>query len=377
MVSVRVIDGQGILNYKESRYVTHNRISDEEVQFTYQPSVAEQNDGSSGLSRDIEVEFDVNHPTDNSAGTIIVNDCFFAQFFSPGAVPTIPVDIVFVIDTSGSMSGTKIEQARQSLSEIISQLGDEDYFAIVTFSGSVSKWKDSLVSVAQFREEGKTFAASLRAGGSTNFHRALSTGIEILKKTRNHNYIQQLVMLSDGQPTAGMTIADIIVNTATAKVSETKISLNMLGFGVHLNLLLLQKIAISNRGIVKQIFEGKDAAGQLEGFYLSIANPTLHSLKFSFPADKIEKISKVNFPLLYSDSEVVVAGKFTDSACFSGPSSIPVSVSGMGVSTQQTFTSQVDPTSSTTIAGIKPDTERLLAYLTIQQLLRSLKISSE
>ena len=70
----------------------------------------------------------------------------------------------------------------------------------------------------------------------------------------------------------------------------------------------------------------------------------------------------MEFPLLFQGSKVVVAGKFSDSTCVSG-SSIPVSVSGTGATSEQTFTSQVDPTIQTVIAGIKP---KLVAYMTIQ-----------
>ena len=374
-VTVRVVDSQGIPSFSGSDFVTSNRISNDEVQFSYSPTRSEQNDGMSGLSRNMVVEFDVNHPTDGSAGLIIINDCYFAQFFSPGGISTIPVDIVFVIDTSGSMSGTKIMQARDSLVEIISQLSSEDHFTIVTFSSSVNTWRNSLVSVAELREEGKRFASGLNANGGTNFAGGLERGINILKSSSNSNYVQLLVMLSDGEPTAGVTDPDMIVATATGQVSDTRISLNMLGFGTNLNLLLLQRLAIANRGIVKQIFEGENAATQLEGFYRSISSPILHSLTFNYPTSQIETISDVEFPLLFQGSEVVVAGKFTDSTCVSG-SSIPVSVSGTGVTSEQMFTSQVDPTIQTVIAGIKPDTEKLVAYLTIQQLLRSLKVAS-
>lgn len=375
-VSVRVIDSQGILNFTGSNFVTSSRVSNDEVQFSYSPSKGQQNDGQSGLSRNMVIEFDVNHATDRSAGLVIVNDCYFAQFFSPAGVPTIPVDIVFVIDTSGSMFGVKIMQARQSLSEIISQLSSEDRFTIVTFSSNIRSWKNSLVSVGEFREEGKQFANGLNADGGTDFTGGLERGIAILKSSSNSNYVQLLVMLSDGEPTVGVVDPDMIVTTATRLVSDTRISINMLGFGINLNLLLLQRLAISNRGIVKQIFEGEDAVAQLEGFYRSISSPILHSLNFNYPTNQIETISDVKFPLLFQGSEVVVAGKFTDSACVSGDR-VSVSVSGMGLSSLQTFTSQVDPTLQTTIAGIKPDTERLVAYLTVQQLLNDIKVSSK
>ena len=374
-VSVRIIDNQAITFFNGPSFMASDRISNNEVRFTYSPSTKEQNDGTSGLSREVAIKFDVNHPTDHGAGLIIVNDCYFAQFFSPVGISRIPADIVFIIDTSGSMSGTKIDQARESLVEVISQLASEDHFTILTFSNDVHSWKDHLVTTIMNRREGQSFARSLKASGSTNFYDALMKGIRILKKTENSDFVHLLIMLSDGEPTAGIVDHTTIVNAASEEVVGSRISLNMIGFGQNLNLLLLQRLAIRNNGVVKQIFEGKDAAGQLEGFYQSISNPVLHSLQFNYPSDKIDTISKIKFPLFFKGSEVVVAGKFKDSACTSGKT-IPVTVSGMGLSDKMTFSSAVDPKAQTVIEGIKPNTERLVAYLTIQQLLRSLKVTS-
>ena len=128
--TVRVVDEQGIASFDSSEFVTTSRVSDNEVMYSYTPDADDQTDQTFGLARDMVIEFDVNHPEDG-AGLIIVNDCYFAQFFSPSGVSTIPVDIVFVIDVSGSMSGQKIEQARQSLAVVISQLRVADRFSIV------------------------------------------------------------------------------------------------------------------------------------------------------------------------------------------------------------------------------------------------------
>ena len=375
-VSVRVLDDQGISNFKTSDFATARRVSDNEVVYTYSPSLADQGNNDFGLSRDMLVEFDVNHPPGNGAGSVIVNDCHFAHFFSPTGVSTIPVDIVFVIDTSGSMSGTKISQARESLVVVISQLRDEDYFTIVRFSSTTSSWENNLVSVAEFRENGKEFAQSLEVSGGTFFNGGMEVGIEILKRSGNENYVQLLIMLTDGEPTVGVTDPHQIVELASELLANTRISLNTLGFGTNLNFLLLQRLAIGNRGIAKKIFEGQDAAKQLEGFYEEISSPILQSVVFSYPMNIIEDISDVEFPLLFKGSEVVVAGKFVDDVCVSDSTPITVVVRGMGSTAEQTFQSQVNPAMQTEVAGVRPSTERLAAYLTIKQLLDTLKVTT-
>ena len=371
-VNVRVIDEQGISYFNASDFVTRTRVSEQEVMFMYAPSVGEQNDQSFGLARDMVIEYDVNHP-DDGAGLIIVNDCYFAQFFSPSGVSAIPVDIVFVIDVSGSMSGIKIEQARQSLVAVISQLRTHDRFSIVTFSSIATAWMNRLVDVNEYRQAGVRFSYTLLANGGTNFTGGMQMAIDILKRHGNPEYIQLLVMLTDGEPTVGIIVEEEILSLAKQALVETRISLNTLGFGDNLNFPLLVRLALANRGIAKRIYEGSDAAEQLVGFYEEISSPILHTINVSYPRDSIAEVSDLTFPLLFNGSEIVVAGKFSDDTC-SVTDSILVMVSGMGTSGEVTFQSRVNPRETTEVAGVMPSTERLYAYLTIQQMLDAAKV---
>ena len=372
--TVRVVDEQGIASFDSSEFVTTSRVSDNEVMYSYTPDADDQTDQTFGLARDMVIEFDVNHPEDG-AGLIIVNDCYFAQFFSPSGVSTIPVDIVFVIDVSGSMSGQKIEQARQSLAVVISQLRAADRFSIVTFETEVSTWMDRLVSVSEYRQNGIAFAQRLEAGGSTNFAGGMEQGIDILKTYGNDDSIQLLVMLTDGEPTVGITNEEEIFALAYRLLVETQISFNTLGFGEYLNFDLLVRLSLSNRGIAKRIYEGSDAAEQLEGFYEEISSPILRLVSVSYPPNTIEFVSDLDFPLLFDGSEIVVAGKFEDAVCLSDAEPISITVSGTGESSERTFQSEIDPRVNSEIAGLTPSTERLVAYLTIRQILDEVRIT--
>ena len=373
-VNVRVIEQQGITFTGASDYVGISRQSPNEVIYSYTPTLADQSDTTYGLARDMMVEYDVNHPSDG-AGLIIVNDCYFTQFFSPSGVEPVPVDIVFVIDVSGSMSGTKIAQTREALETIINQLRVADRFTMVTFESDVDTWIDRLVSASEYRQQGIQFARGLMAGGSTNFYGGLERGINILKTYGNPNYVQLLVMLTDGEPTAGETNSDTIVSLAVSALTNTRISVNCLGFGQNLNFLLLQRLALSNNGIAKRIYEDSDAAQQLEGFFEEISSPILHTISINYTQNTVQNISNTDFPLLFNGSELVIAGKFTDDAC-SSQELVNVEVVAFGASTSPVrFTAQVDAGGNTVIGDRTPLTERLVAYLTIQQLLDQKKIA--
>ncbi len=333
--------------------------------YRYFPTVDEQNDNTFGLARDIEVKFDVNHPP-SGPGLILVNDCYFTQFFSPSGLEQIPVDIVFVIDVSGSMSGTKIDQTRQALETIISELRPTDRFTMVTFSGEIKVWQSELLLASGSNKEiGTQFARSLIADGGTDFNGGLIQGINILLDNALTTSIPLIVMLTDGEPTSGVTNQEIIRENARRLIHGTRISLNCLGFGFSLNFVLLEQLSLENNGIVRRIYEGEDAVEQLEGFFDEISSPILHTVRINYPENSFEEISNKEFPILFKGSEIVVAGKFSAGIC-ENPDSVVVTVTGTGTGGEVSFTGQVNTDDS---IGLEPSTERLTAYLTIQQLL--------
>ena len=365
-VQVRVVDPQGVIEATASDYVTKNRVSDTEVLFSYSPTAEQQKEdlGSLGLGRDLTIEFDVN-PSPDDAGVFIVDvNCYFAQFFSPAGVSVVPVDLVFVIDVSGSMSGTKISQTRQALETIIKQLRSTDRFTMLTFSTTVSYWRQELVSAVEYRQQAIQFAQNLQAGGSTNFNDGVLGGAEVLKTYGNSDYVPLLVVLTDGEPTVGVTDEDAIIENVRAALAGTSISLNCLGFGDYLNYELLEKLALQNNGIVRRIYEAEDAPDQLEGFFEEISSPVLRDIQISYDIASINSISTTEFPLLFAGGEIVVAGQ-----CDNASPEISVEIIGTGEDGVVTYETDFSTTPSNIIGGYTQSTERLLAYLLIQQLL--------
>ncbi|KAJ1519828.1 hypothetical protein ONE63_004074 [Megalurothrips usitatus] len=116
-----------------------------EVTITLQPSVSEQRelarqlglDPERGLAGQLNVDYDVErYPT---AGDIVVRNGHFAHFFAPSdlnSTSALPKYALFLLDTSGSMGGTKIQQLRDAMKTIIAQLAPQDYFTIINFSDS-------------------------------------------------------------------------------------------------------------------------------------------------------------------------------------------------------------------------------------------------
>lgn len=82
-----------------------------------------------------------------------VDEGYFVHFFAPTTLEPLHKHVLFVLDVSGSMEGRSIEQLRQALDLILSDIGEGDYFSILTFSTGVEVWNKLLVYDILFGDE--------------------------------------------------------------------------------------------------------------------------------------------------------------------------------------------------------------------------------
>ncbi|MDF2439933.1 MAG: Ca-activated chloride channel [Abditibacteriota bacterium] len=143
-------------------------------------------------------------------------------------------DVVFVFDTSGSMAGDKIEQARRALLTLLSNLNPKDRFNIITFSSDTRAFRERIVPVGKDTlDAARTWIGEIKAVGGTNINDALVDGLKMLgDETRP----QQMVFMTDGQPTVGETdIAQILKNVRAANARRTEtnpLAARLFAFGV-------------------------------------------------------------------------------------------------------------------------------------------------
>ncbi len=115
-----------------------------------------------------------------------------------GAEETIraPLSLAVVLDTSGSMSGEKIEEARRSVSRLISEMRDEDQIAVVRYSDDAEVIQ-SLARVGDVRSTLKSRIERLDTGGGTNIPSGLRRGLKALDEATKGR-VRRIVLVSDG-----------------------------------------------------------------------------------------------------------------------------------------------------------------------------------
>ncbi len=155
-----------------------------------------------------------------------------------------PVDLVIVMDTSGSMAGQKISAARASLIEFINKLDDRDRIEVILFSHDLIHLNE-LAPVGEVRADLTTRVAGITEGGDTRLYDAASLAYDRLEDYGNPNHIRAVVILSDGQDTySNISIDDLLVEIGPAgEEAGSAIKLFTIGFGNDADLTTLKIIA--------------------------------------------------------------------------------------------------------------------------------------
>uniref|UniRef100_A0A8C0HYF8 Inter-alpha-trypsin inhibitor heavy chain 4 n=1 Tax=Balaenoptera musculus TaxID=9771 RepID=A0A8C0HYF8_BALMU len=319
------------------------------------------------------VRYDVDRTV--SGGSIQIENGYFVHYFAPEHLATIPKNVIFVIDKSGSMRGRKIQQTREALIKILGDLGPRDQFNLISFSGEAAQWKPQLVPAsAENVNEAKSYATGIQAQGGTNINDAILMAVQLLERANREELLPAgsvtlIILLTDGDPTAGETNPSRIQKNVQEAIDGQHI-LFCLGFGFDVSYAFLEKLALDNGGLARRIYEDSDSALQLQDFYQEVANPLMTSVAFEYPSNAVEAVTQDAFRLFFKGSELVVAGKLRDQ----NPDVLSAKVRGQLHMENVTFVTE-SRVAEQEEAFQSPRyifhsfMERLWAYLTIQQLL--------
>lgn len=122
-----------------------------------------------------------------------------------------PVDLMLVVDTSGSMSGEKINAVRASLAAFIDLLGDRDRLEIILFNSDIVQLSP-LSTLGEKREDIQRRVAGIIEGGDTRLYDAVVAAYDELESTGNPDHIRAVVVLSDGQDTISSNNLDSVLS---------------------------------------------------------------------------------------------------------------------------------------------------------------------
>ena len=296
--------------YSPTHEIDVNRIGDNHVRVSYE-------------AKDILPERDVllyyNVAQDPLGLSVITfkeprRDGFFLLLAAPTVEEdereVMPKNVCFVLDTSGSMSGEKIEQARNALTFCVNSLNSQDNFDIVAFSDSLKGFADHLVPATQDRvNEAREFIKGFEARGGTDINTALRAALD----RRNPSEVNYIVFLTDGKPTVGMTDESQIVENVAEEVGATERTptrIFVFGVGYDVNTNFLDKLAQDNGGLTTYVRPTEDIEVKVSSFFGKISQPLLTGLELDYGDVATYDAFPRGLPDLFHGSQLEVFGRY-------------------------------------------------------------------
>jgi Ca-activated chloride channel family protein len=215
-------------------------------------------------------------------------------------------DVILVLDTSGSMEGEKIEQAKEALEFILEHLNPEDRFNIVAFSTGVRVYERE-PEPATRADQARRFIDDLRAVGGTNIDLALAEALAMADGERP----QIIIFLTDGLATEGVTDTDRIIANVGRQVSEN-VRIFTFGVGNDVNTFLLDTIAQDNRGASSYVRPHESIGEEVSSFYAKVSMPLLADVELDFGDLRVEDTYPYPLPDLFAGTQLVVVGRYRE-----------------------------------------------------------------
>jgi Ca-activated chloride channel family protein len=197
----------------------------------------------------------------------------------------IPRDVVFLIDTSGSMSGLSIGQARTGLMRCLNMLRPGDYFTIVRFASDFSYFSPDLRPVTTENVgAAKRYIDGLTADGGTEMQRALQYVLGIPK---NQGTMKMIVFLTDG----AVGNEDSLFRLLSNHLGPCR--LFTFGIGSAPNEYLMQKMAEIGRGQSQFIHSEQDIGEVMATFFKTLDSPVLTDISLEWMDEAGNRVKDV------------------------------------------------------------------------------------
>jgi Ca-activated chloride channel family protein len=230
---------------------------------------------------------------------------FLLAAFPPTVQPSerLPVEILYMIDVSGSMSGTSIEQAREALLQALDRLRPSDRFGILAFCNSYKEFSaEPLLASPDNLARARDYVRNLEAGGGTEMLPAL---LHLMRKPQNPGTLRHIVLLTDGD----LGNEDQIFAALRHDLGGAR--LYTVAIGSAPNLFLATKMAQYGRGTFTHIADILEIQSQMTQLFESIESPVLTDVKLSMEGVEVAEVYPGNLPDLFQRQPLLIYGRIS------------------------------------------------------------------
>lgn len=234
---------------------------------------------------------------------------YFMLLLSPGQIEnrTLDKDVIFVLDTSGSMWGEKMEQAKEALKFCLNRLRPKDRFNVITFNSKVSLFKNNLMGATKGNvKSALEFVDGLKVKGGTNINDAL---VSALKMHTHPDRPKMIIFLTDGEASAGEDDPKKILQNLPG-VNTLKSRIFVFGIGEDVDTQFLNAVSQAHRGSAEYVLPNENIGIKVASFYQKVSEPVLSDISLDFGDIKVKEIYPIEFPDIFKGTQLVLLGKY-------------------------------------------------------------------
>jgi Ca-activated chloride channel family protein len=213
-----------------------------------------------------------------------------------------PKELVFVLDTSGSMNGFPIEKAKETMKLALDSLYPSDTFNLITFAGDTEiLFPQPVPATSANLRKAQAFLLSRSGAGGTEMMTAIKAA---LKPSDDQSHVRIVCFMTDGYVGNDMEIISEVQKHQNARVFA-------FGIGSSVNRFLLDQIANAGRGEVEYVGLNDDGSAAAQRFHERVRNPLLTDISIDWNGLPVADVYPQRIPDLFSAKPVVVTGRYT------------------------------------------------------------------
>ncbi len=219
---------------------------------------------------------------------------------------TLPREYIFILDISGSMGGFPLDVSKRLISDILDDLGPDDYFNVLMFAGGSQVLSGhSLRATARNVERGKNWVNSHYGGGGTELLPALRKALAL---PRHEGTSRIVSVLTDGYITVEKKAFEIVSNNLGVA------NLFAFGIGTSVNRELIEGLARAGMGEPFVVMNEHEATAEAKRFRKYVSSPVLMGIDVEFEDFDAYDVEPLEIPDLFASRPVILFGKYRGAA---------------------------------------------------------------
>lgn len=212
-----------------------------------------------------------------------------------------PKELVFVVDTSGSMFGFPLDKSKEVMRMALANMNPRDTFNLITFAGDTHiLFPQPVPATAENVERARQFMEGRRGGGGTEMMKAIRASLE---PTVSQQHVRVVAFLTDGYVGNDMEIIAEVKKYSNARVFA-------FGIGSSVNRFLLDKMAEAGRGEVEYVSLKDDGSAAARRFFERMRDPLLTDIQVEWNGLPVSDVYPQRIPDLFAAKPLEIHGRY-------------------------------------------------------------------